>query len=454
MSSHPNPDERNEVEWLGDLPFRWSVGPLKRQLLRNDGGVWGDDPELETGTPVIRSTEQTAEGHWAITNPATRQLSAREISIFALKSGDLLITKSSGSAAHIGKATLVTKPIEEMGAAYSNFMQRIRVSVTNVPRFFWYVMRSNEIREQINLNSTTTTGLSNLTGTVIGNLVVPILPAAEQQTIADFLDHETAEIDEFIADQEELIALLGERRTATITHAVTKGLKPDEPTKDSGVEWLGEVPEHWEVRPSKSVFALRNERERPGDVHLTPSQIHGVMPQYQYMAVTGNRVVLALAGTTMKHVTKDDFVIHLRSFQGGIEWSNYSGRVSPAYTVLRPRAGVIPAFFRYCLKSRGYIERIASLTDQLRDGQSMRYYDFGKTPLPLPPIDEQKAIASFIDHEIAEIDAVIVEAREAIALSKERRAAVISAAVTGKIDVRGAIVPTTKNVEAESVGAA
>lgn len=136
----------------------------------------------------------------------------------------------------------------------------------------------------------------------------------------------------------------------------------------------------------------------------------------------------------MKHVKVNDFVIHLRSFQGGIEWSGFQGKVSPAYTVLSPRECVEPAFFRYCLKSRGYIETIASLTDQLRDGQSMRYYDFGKTPLPLPPIVEQQAIANFLDRETAEIDAFIADQEELITLLAERRTATITHAVTKGLD--------------------
>lgn len=205
--------------------------------------------------------------------------------------------------------------------------------------------------------------------------------------------------------------------------------------KDSGVNWLGQLPDDWEVRPSKSVFGLRNTPEAEGDVHLTPSQSLGVLPQSEYMRRTGNKVVLALAGTTMKHVEVNDFVIHLRSFQGGIEWSGYRGRVSPAYTVLMPKSGVFPAFFKYCLKSRGYIETIASLTDQLRDGQSMRYYDFGKTPLPLPPLTDQREIVEYLDQETAEIDAFIADQDELIALLNERRAATITQAVTKGLDL-------------------
>jgi len=211
-------------------------------------------------------------------------------------------------------------------------------------------------------------------------------------------------------------------------------LKPYTDYKDSHQKWLGNVPSHWEVRPSKSVFDLRNEPEKQGDVHLTPSQTLGVLPQSEYMRITGNKVVLALAGTTMKHVEVNDFVIHLRSFQGGIEWSGYQGKVSPAYTLLKPKDCVVPRFFQYCLKSRGYIETIASLTDQLRDGQSMRYYDFGKTPLPLPPLNEQREIAAFLDRETSEIDAFIADQEELITLLSERRTAMITRAVTKGLD--------------------
>ncbi|PFG43797.1 type I restriction enzyme S subunit [Isoptericola jiangsuensis] len=191
------------------------------------------------------------------------------------------------------------------------------------------------------------------------------------------------------------------------------------------------MPAGWRVVPAKGAFIERREKSGPDDVHLTPSQSYGVLPQNEYMRITGNRVVLNLEGQdNMKHVEPDDFVIHLRSFQGGIEWSGVAGKVSMAYTVLTPRNHeVVPEFFRWVLKSEGYIQEIRSTTDQLRDGQSIKYSTFAKVPLPLPPVDEQRRIADFLDAETAEIDTLIAEQERFIDLLRERRDAVVSRAV-------------------------
>ncbi|WP_431696147.1 hypothetical protein [Kocuria rhizophila] len=189
--------------------------------------------------------------------------------------------------------------------------------------------------------------------------------------------------------------------------------------------WLNILPAHWKVVEPRRIFALRREVEHPGDEHLTPSQKYGVLPQKKYMEITGNRVVQNLSGTKMQHVEPGDFISHLRTFQGGLELSRIPGKVSPAYTVVTPRGSVNPEYYKYALKSQGYISQISSVTDQLRDGQSMRYGEFNLTPLPAPPAVEQEAIADYLDHETAEIDATIREQERLADLIRERQSASI-----------------------------
>jgi type I restriction enzyme S subunit len=196
---------------------------------------------------------------------------------------------------------------------------------------------------------------------------------------------------------------------------------------DTGEAWLGAIPSDWRVAPAKSAFAERREPCSPNDVQLTPSQAHGVLPQNKYMEITGSRVVLNLGSQdNMKHVEPDDFIIHLRSFQGGLEHSTLGGKVSTAYTVLKPQAGTRAEFFRWLLKSDGYIQKLRTTTNQLRDGQSIKYGDFAKIRLPMPPVAEQRAIATYLDRETAQIDTMIEEQQRLIELLRERRAAVIS----------------------------
>ena len=217
------------VEWLGEVPIHWEVSPFKWLLDRNDGGVWGDDPDGVDDTLVLRSTEQTVDGRWRLDSAATRKLSATERAAALLESGDLVVTKSSGSSLHIGKTTLVTDEIAQMGCCYSNFMQRLRMKPSFSPLLAWYILNNDIARLQFDLLSNSTTGLANLNGTMIGQIMLAIPPVEEQTAIATFLDHETAKIDALVAEQEKLITLLQEKRQAVISHAVTKGLNPTHP---------------------------------------------------------------------------------------------------------------------------------------------------------------------------------------------------------------------------------
>ena len=137
----------------------------------------------------------------------------------------------------------------------------------------------------------------------------------------------------------------------------------------------------------------------------------------------------------MQKVERGDFVIHLRSFEGGIEFSRLDGKVSNAYTVLTPGESGDANYWRWLLKSRRYIEALRVTVNQLRDGQSIKYKDFVRVPLPLPPLAEQREIADHLDRETAKIDALIAKAERFIELAQERRAALITAAVTGQIEI-------------------
>jgi len=168
--------------------------------------------------------------------------------------------------------------------------------------------------------------------------------------------------------------------------------------------WLKDINPAWEVVPGNLLFSERSGKSYQDDTHLTPSQTYGVLPQQEYIDMTGNRVVLNLAGAdNMKHVEKDDFIIHLRSFQGGIEHSNYAGKVSNAYCVLIPNKQVNPKYFRWVLKSSGFIQELSSTTDQLRDGQSIKFNEFRGIGFPLPSLPEQGIIASVLDSKMAAI---------------------------------------------------
>ncbi|WP_440111524.1 restriction endonuclease subunit S [Acidovorax sp. BL-A-41-H1] len=205
--------------------------------------------------------------------------------------------------------------------------------------------------------------------------------------------------------------------------------------KDSGVEWLGEVPAHWGVSQSRRMFAVRSEPALESDEMLTASQKHGVLYQSDFVEREGRRVVEVILGiANLKHVEPDDFIISMRSFQGGIEWCKLRGSTSFHYVMLKPVKEVHPPFFAHLLKSSLYIQALRTTTDLIRDGQELRYSNFAQVDLPVVPLEEQAAIAKFLDRETAKIDALVSEQEKLIALLQEKRQAVISHAVTKGLD--------------------
>ncbi len=214
----------SETNWLGDVPEHWDVKRLKFCLEQNDSGVWGEDWSEEdgtVGTTVLRSTEQTVDGRWQIKNPAKRSLSPKELRGATLNTGDLVITKSSGSSLHIGKTCLVTKDVAALQPCFSNFMQRLRPCKTVDPRLIYYLLNSPAGRQQLVFNSNTTTGLANLNGTILGNVWIAVPPQNEQLEIAQLLDQQTAKINALIGLGLHRVSLLTEYRSALIFAAIT-----------------------------------------------------------------------------------------------------------------------------------------------------------------------------------------------------------------------------------------
>lgn len=211
--------------------------------------------------------------------------------------------------------------------------------------------------------------------------------------------------------------------------------KPYPSYKDSGVKWLGEMPRDWSIFKSNKIFKQSNTRSYSDDEQLTASQKYGVIPQSLYMRKEASRVVLALSGTgNFKHVDKNDFVISLRSFQGGIELCLYNGCVSPAYTVLKPNQKICHNFWSYLFKSTSYITVLNTAVDGIREGKTISYENFGKIYLSIPSLSEQTQIANFLDQETTKIDKLIAKQEQLIELLEEQRKSVISHAVTKGLD--------------------
>ena len=209
-------------------------------------------------------------------------------------------------------------------------------------------------------------------------------------------------------------------------------MKTYDQMKDSGYPWMGKIPSHWRDINPKALFAQRKDRAKAGERQLTASQQYGVLYQDEYMALTGSRVVVVQKDfDILKHVEAGDFVISMRSFQGGLEYSPVSGSISSAYVMLIPNKKLVyPPFYRWLLKSSAYIRALQSTTDLVRDGQAMRYSNFAKVRLLVAPLEEQKAIAEYLDDRVASIDSVIEEAKSSVEKYKKWKSSVIFEAIT------------------------
>ena len=204
--------------------------------------------------------------------------------------------------------------------------------------------------------------------------------------------------------------------------------------KDSGIEWIGEIPKDWSLKKGRYLFVQRNDRGNDENLQLlSPSQKFGVIPQSLLEDLTTQTTVKLKENTdlsTLKTVHKGDFCISLRSFQGGFEYSEYEGVVSPAYQIFYKKEDLVNTYYKYIFKDSSFISKMNSYTMSLRDGKNISYFDFGNTYLPLPTVCEQQQIADYLDTQCSEIDATAEDIQKEISLLEEYKKSVITEAVT------------------------
>lgn len=412
------------VEWLGKIPSHWDVKRLKyaapartTRLERkpDDTAYLGlENIESWTGRLLLASAPESVDSVVA-----------------TFESGDVLFSKLRPYLAKVARPRfggVCTSEVVPLRPLVGMSQDYVMYGLLNAPYIYW-------------LDSLTYgTKMPRVSPDQLATSPFAVPPVGEQRAIAAFLDRETARIDALVAKKERLIELLREERSALITRAVTKGLDPNVPLKDSGVEWVGEMPEHWEVVRSIRLFSQSKVRALDGDQQLSATQKYGVIPQAEFERLEARQVVHVFMHLDQrKHVDVDDFVMSMRSFEGGLERVRARGCVRSSYTVLKASSAISAGFFAYLFKCDTYIQALRATSSFIRDGQDLNYENFRQVPLPLADLEEQQAIAAFLDKQTARIDALVAKSREAIDRLREHRIALISAAVTGKIDVRGMV---------------
>ena len=281
-------------------------------------------------------------------------------------------------------------------------------------------------------------------------ILLPVPPRAEQDQIVRYLDWQVSKINRLIAAKRKEIALLKEHRTAKINQAVTTGIHCDTQLAYTGYNWLPYAPANWKPVPAKALFRNITELRRLDDSMLAATQKYGLIEQTKYMRLEGRRIVLANDNLDKwLHTEPNDFIISLRSFQGGLEMCSKPGCVTWHYVVLRSQRNIYPDFYKWFFKSAAYIGALQKTSDFIRDGQDLRFSNFVKVGLFIIPMDEQREIAEYLNREIPKYDVAISNLEKQIDQITELRTRLISDVVTGQVDVRGIKVPDDEYINNE-----
>ena len=420
------------VEWLGEIPEHWEVHRLKnvaRILFSNVDKLTVDDEQ-----PVLLCNYIDVYKNESITHELEfmkASATGEEIRKFSLEKSDVLITKDSESWNDIAIPALVSDELENVLCGYHLAM--IRSNSDRIDeRYLFRSLQSRQINYQLEVEATGVTryGIDQY---AVRNSLVLLPPLSEQRAIAGFLDRETARIDALTARYRRLIELLNEKRTSLISRAVTKGLDPSAALKDSGVEWLGEIPEHWGISKIKFVSSI-NMGQSPNSEECNQNRIGKPFLQGNAEFGRASPIPRNYCETAKKEAHPGDYLLSVRAPVGALNVADQIYGIGRGLCAIRPHSKILEHRFTWYLLTfyRKQLEVVS--TGSTYDAVSI--YQVGNAICVLPTLSEQRAIAGFLDRETARIDTLKEKALEMINKLQEYRTALISAAVTGKIDVR------------------
>lgn len=436
------------IPFLDELPSGWVIQPAIALAETLTSTV--DKKEHEGEQRVLLCNYTDVYYGDRIVDPSSFMVataSDAQISAFSVRAGDVPFTKDSETSDDIGIPAYI--PNDLPGVVYGYHLSIYRARDRRYGRFMRYLLESSYAKATFKMKTpgVTRVGLSRNT---VNYFRVPTPPAEDAVRIADYLDRETAQVDNFVAENEKLIALLAERRAAVIARGVTKGLDPKVPMQDSGVEWLGMVPEGWDTLALRHLLSGVDQGSSPqGEAGLADGRD-------QFGVLKSGCVNGGVFRATEHKLLSDDYVVdsEMLVYPGDLLVNRASGSIS-----LLGSAGIVTsnpyklmlsdktfrfrtgfrtsgAYLYWLLNSRMYraqVEKSVSGAEGMANNiplRAIRAFVF-----PVPPLNEQRRIIDYLDKQTARIDKATTTARRAIALAKERRAALISAAVTGKIQI-------------------
>ena len=429
----------SNVEWVGTIPNHWEVKPLfsvaSTESVKNSDGRENNVLSLSYGKIIQRDIDE----NFGLLPESFNTYQLVSSGDLILRLTDLQNDKRSLRVGHAKEKGIITSAYLKLGANQrllnEHYFYRLLHSYDTTKVFYGM---GGGLRQSMRFEE-------------MRRLPILLPPIDEQQKIANFLDHETAKIDTLIAKQQQLIQLLKEKRQAVISHAVTKGLNPGAPMRDSGVEWLGEVPAHWDVRRIGLLFSESNIRARTEEELFYPVlsiSIHNGISDKELNEEELDRKVQRSEDRSLYKVVHRNFLAYnmMRAWQGGFGASKLSGLVSPAYVVCLPTTTLDSYYFELVLRMQNAVTELKRFSRGITDFRLRLYWDeFKCISVPVPTKLEIEEIIQSISVINSTYDNLCRIAEQQIKLLQERRTALISAAVTGKIDVRNWVSPDASN---------
>ena len=433
-------------KWLGTLPFGWSGARLLEVANAWTSNV---DKHALSGQPAVRlcnyvdvyKNDAIVDSLDFMAATATQE----QIRKFRIRAGDTLITKDSETSDDIGVPAYVEYEADDLICGYH--LAIVRPDARRIiPKYLYWALDSEPLARQWSVTAAGVTRVG-IRSTDLNKVTIPLPPLDEQRSIADYLDNETAQIDALVGKQRELVRHLQERRLSVITTTALTGLREEEAGEHDVTRWgsalaveplLVRAPRSWGIERFKTVCLPREERNKAGAELMLSLTISGKLMDRSTMAVQQNASDTSIPRYLVAR--PNDLVVNPMWLIGGaIGVSDKRGAVSPDYRVFEIAEIFNPWYLHAVLRSEPYFDQYKLYTRaNTTFDRRIKQNDLDNMPLPVPPLDEQHAIVEHIIQQTKQIDALIAKAEEHIALAKERRSALITAAVTGQFDVRTA----------------
>ena len=436
-------NRQRPFEWPMPTPLHWRLERLKWSVEKLINGTWGEEPNGVDDVSCVRVTDFDRVRFAVVDAPPTvRAIEERERSDRLLHHGDLLIEKSGGGS-HQPVGCVVNFE-HTFDAVCSNFIGRIVVAPGMFSRYCTYV-HASLYSMRLNLPAIKqTTGIQNLDTEAYFNQRVPFPPLPEQRAIADYLDRETVRIDALIKAKERLLGLLAEKRRALIARAITRGLQPNTPLRDSGIPWLEEIPAHWDVWKLGHTAQIGN-GSTPGRGNAgywlngtIPWLTSSVVNQYEVTKADEFVTEVALQDCHLPLVKSGSVLVAISGqgmTRGQAAVLSFEATVNQHLAYVETDRSRLDSWFLRWVFLVAY-EFLRSISDDAGGTRgALTCADIASFRIPIPPVREQSAIATYVSKQVRKLDELCTVTEKSIALLKERRTALIAAAVTGQLSM-------------------